>query len=75
MALVVVAFIAYVVNPIVGTFLGGVAGWAVGQLYGDHLIRAFASLGGQFPIFASPLEWWDVGCLLGFIGGFFKGFR
>jgi hypothetical protein len=73
---IIVMIIAYVVNPILGTFLGGIAGWAVGIVYGDHLELTMMNLGlvpGTWAI-GNHNFFWDLGCLLGFVGGFFKGF-
>lgn len=60
-----------------GTFFGALGGWVVGWFFDDTLAlaqRAFhigapPALGGDY---SQPLQPWQLGAFLGFVGGFFK---
>lgn len=51
---------------IMGTFLGGVAGWVVGLVFGDTILGIAGQLGMH------NITMFQLGSFLGFIGGFLK---
>ena len=50
---------------IVRAFLGALTGWVVGLMFGDTVLGFFAALG------ISGFKMWQIGLVLGFVGGFF----
>ena len=63
--LTVVAGLA--VLPLLGSFFGAVCGWFVGLVFGDTILGIAAQLGIR------GITMWQLGCFLGFVGGFFRG--
>ena len=51
---------------ILGTLLGGIAGWIVGCFFGDTILGIVSQLG------IKGITMFQLGCFLGFIGGFLK---
>lgn len=51
---------------IFGTLLGGFAGWLVGVFFGDTILGIASQLG------VKGVTMFQLGCFLGFIGGFLK---
>lgn len=51
---------------IIGTFFGGLAGWTVGLVFGDTILGIAAQLG------IHNVTMFQLGCFLGFFGGFLK---
>lgn len=51
---------------ILTTFFGGVAGWITGLFFEDEILKVLASTGIE------GVTMWEIGCFLGFFGGFFK---
>lgn len=45
--------------------LGALTGWVVGLMFGDTILGFFAALG------ITGFKMWQIGLVLGFIGGFF----
>ena len=59
------SFISFLIAPLIATALGMLTGWFVG-LFGfiaDPIIQFFGALGIY-------LEMWEIGGVIGFIGGF-----
>ena len=50
---------------IMRALLGALTGWVVGLMFGDTILGFFAALG------ISGFKMWQIGLVLGFIGGFF----
>lgn len=50
---------------LLGTFVGAVAGWAVGIIFSETTEAWLLHLN-------LPFQLWEVGALLGFVGAFFK---
>ncbi len=50
---------------ILGTLMGGVAGWAVGMVFTDTIAALKQALGVVVTDF-------ELGAMLGFVGGFFR---
>ncbi len=50
---------------IVRAFLGALTGWVIGLMFGDTILGFFAALG------ITGFKMWQIGLVLGFIGGFF----
>jgi hypothetical protein len=51
---------------IMSTFLGGLAGWTVGLIFGETILGIFAQIG------IKGATMFQIGCFLGFVGGFLK---
>ena len=51
---------------IFGTLLGGIAGWIVGIFFGDTILGIAQQIG------IKNITMFQLGCFLGFIGGFLK---
>ena len=51
---------------ILGTLFGAFAGWVVGLIFGKTILSFFAALG------ITGFKMWQIGAVLGFVGGFFK---
>lgn len=51
---------------ILGTLMGGLAGWTVGLVFGDTILGIFAQLG------IKGVTMFQIGAFLGFVGGFLK---
>jgi hypothetical protein len=51
---------------ILSTFMGGVAGWMVGLVFGDTILGVAAQLG------IHGISMFQLGVFLGFVGGFLK---
>ena len=51
---------------IIGTLMGGVAGWTVGLVFVDTMAALKNALGLSVTNF-------ELGAMLGFVGGFFRG--
>lgn len=51
---------------IFGAFLGGVAGWIVGIFFGETILNIAAQIG------IKNVTMFQLGCFLGFVGGFLK---
>lgn len=51
---------------ILPTFLGAVGGWVVGLFMGNSILGALASMG------ITNISMWQLGALLGFVGGYFR---
>lgn len=51
---------------IFGTLMGGVAGWIVGFFFGDIILGIAAQIG------IKNITMFQLGCFLGFVGGFLK---
>ena len=51
---------------IIGTLMGGVAGWTVGLVFVDIMAELKSALGLDVTNF-------ELGAMLGFVGGFFRG--
>jgi hypothetical protein len=57
-----------IVLPGLSAAFGAFAGWTVGLVFGDTMRAGQIALGIK-----PPLEPWQIGALLGFVGGFFNG--
>lgn len=53
---------------ILGTLMGGVAGWVVGLLFTDAIMGTLDAFGVE----TFEMTMWEFGATLGFISGFFK---
>jgi ABC-type dipeptide/oligopeptide/nickel transport system permease component len=53
------------VGVLLGTLFGAFAGWVVGLIFDETLTKLSALIG-----FAGPH--WQLGAMLGFVGGFFR---
>ncbi len=51
---------------ILGTLMGGLAGWVVGLVFSDTILGIAAQIG------IHGVTMFQLGCFLGFIGGFLK---
>lgn len=51
---------------ILGTLFGALAGWFVGLFFGKTILAFLATLG------ITGFKMWQVGAVLGFVGGFFR---
>lgn len=51
---------------ILSTFMGGLAAWVTGLVFGDTILPIFTQLGIR------GVTMFQVGCFLGFIGGYLK---
>ena len=51
---------------ILSTFMGGLAGWTVGLIFGETILGIFAQLG------VKGVTMFQIGSFLGFVGGFLK---
>jgi hypothetical protein len=51
---------------ILGTLLGGIAGWIVGLFFQGTILGIAAQIG------IKNVSMFDLGCFLGFVGGFLK---
>jgi len=66
--LAVLAFVgALFVLPLVGVCVGAFAGWVVGLLFPGTVGLVGSAIAG-----GAVLPSWQVGAILGFVGGFFK---
>ena len=52
--------------PLLGALFGAFAGWVVGLMFSDTILTFFSQLG------ITGFEMWQIGLVLGFVGGFFK---
>lgn len=65
--LAIVAFaVVLFLGILAGTALGALAGWVVGLVFSDTMIR-LATMIGQ-----PDMPAWQIGAILGFVGGFFR---
>lgn len=64
-ALIVIIFLLF---PLIGSLVGAFAGWVVGLFFEDTILSTLA----RFGVDTGGLAMWQLGCTLGFIGGFFK---
>ena len=71
LATVALLLATFLVVPLISTFIGTVIGAVVGFVYPNTFIAVFAAAG--FPALAA-LPLWQIGGVLGFIGGFFKSY-
>lgn len=51
---------------IFGTLMGGLAGWTVGLVFGDTILGIASQVG------IKGVTMFQLGCFLGFVGGFLK---
>ena len=51
---------------IFSTLMGGIAGWVVGLIFSDTILNIFAQIG------IKGATMFQIGCFLGFVGGFLK---
>lgn len=63
----VLTALAFFAGPLVGILLGAFAGWVVGLFFPGTL-----SLIGAAITASTVVPAWQVGAILGFVGGFFK---
>lgn len=54
------------VGPLIGSLWGMAAGWVVGLVFGDLVLRFLAEIGIE------GFAMWQVGACLGFLGSFFR---
>lgn len=64
--LIIIGLLA--VGICLGTVCGAGAGWLIGQIFSATILKVLA----KFHIDISNLEMWELGAMLGFIGGFFR---
>ena len=55
-----------VVLPLLGALLGALSGWVVGWFFSETILGFLAIFG------IKGFTMWQIGMVLGFIGGFFK---
>lgn len=55
-------------TPVIGVALGALAGWVVGLFFGTTILGTLS----HFGVNTSDLAMWELGAMLGFVGGFFK---
>lgn len=53
---------------IAGAVFGAIGGWLTGLFFGDQIIDVL----GRFGVVTDGLALWQVGLMLGFVGGFFR---
>lgn len=66
---IAVLLLTLLVAPLLGTFIGTIIGAVVGFVYPNTFAAVFTAAG--FPALAA-LPLWQIGGVLGFIGGFFR---
>lgn len=64
-AVLLAACFSLLVRPILGCAFGSVVGWIAGVVFSGTM-SAFLGWAG------APLEPWQLGCVLGFVSGFFS---
>ena len=62
--LILVAFMF--LGCVLGTLCGAFAGWIVGLFFGKTILAFLATLG------ITGFNMWQIGAVLGFVGGFFR---
>lgn len=53
---------------ILGTFMGGIAGWVVGLVFSETIMTTLDAFGVE----TFEMTMWQLGATLGFVSGFFK---
>lgn len=52
--------------PMLGAIFGAFCGWVVGFIFDEPILKILDKLG------VNDVKMWEIGCFLGFVGGFFK---
>lgn len=68
LGLVAFGFVFVLLAPILSAIFGAVSGWVVSLMFDSSIKSAFAAFG----VDTSNIELWQVGAMLGFVGGFFR---
>lgn len=64
-------FLLIFLSPIIGVFTGALAGYLVGLVFTDSVMHSLNAFG----VDTNNLTMWQLGAMLGFIGGFFRIFQ